>query len=122
MAFADQVEVLDDDPSLEQFIHRLADLDLLVSARLHGIILGLRYGLPFIGIESDQKILRLASHMEINDCVIRDVDFDKDSFYKMAASSISRQEATREYLREQSSYLKTAAMRNCDLLGHTINS
>jgi len=33
----------------------------LISDRLHGIILGMRFGLPFIGVDSDGKIEHLAT-------------------------------------------------------------
>ncbi len=122
MIHADKAEVLDDDPPLEEFVRRLSELDLLVSARLHGIILGLRYGLPFIGIDSDGKIPRLADRIGVGKFVIKDADFDKDRFYNLAAEALEDGEGLRNNLRRHGEELRSIARQNCDLLRSCLNS
>lgn len=115
------VKIYDDDPPLELFIRRLAELDLLVSARLHGIILGLRFGLPFIGIDSDGKILRLAKKIGVDDYVIKDADFERDRFYDLVCRVLDGTRELISKLLEQGSKLKAEAQENRNLLKLHLN-
>lgn len=93
-------EVQDDDPPLDEFVRRLSELDLLVSARLHGIILGLRFGLPFIGIDSDGKIQQMADSIGYGKHVLKDGDFEKDRFFDLAVRMLNeRSELRRDLIR-----------------------
>lgn len=116
------VEIYDDDPTLSEFIHRLAGLDLLVSARLHGIILGLRYGLPFIGIDSDGKIPRLASLVDMEEYVIKDTEFDKDSFYTLAMNSLDNVDNIRTKLIDRNEKLTAKSKNTSHLLRKCLES
>lgn len=111
-----QVKIYDDDPALELFISRLAELDLLVSARLHGIILGFRFGLPFIGIDSDGKVFRLAKKIGVDGYVIKDADVCQASLYDLMCRALDNKEnLTRKFL-ERGAQLKTEAQQNRHLL------
>jgi polysaccharide pyruvyl transferase WcaK-like protein len=114
------VSYLDDAP-LETFIRRLSELDLLVSARLHGIILGLRYGLPFIGIDSDGKIPQLAAQIDMNHYVIKDSDFSRDQFYDIVCKALENRIELRKTLLAQFSELKLKAQINSDMLKSYLN-
>ncbi|HDH56982.1 MAG TPA: hypothetical protein ENF16_00055, partial [Bacteroidetes bacterium] len=115
------VRAFDDDPSLFEFVRRLGELDLLVSARLHGIILGLRFGLPFIGIDSDGKIAQLATSIGRDDCIIKDVDFNRDSFYELAGNVLDRRRELRDELLRTGAELRSRAEENRRLLGECLN-
>ena len=116
------VKIYDDDPTLELFIRRLAELDLLVSARLHGIILGLRFGLPFIGIDSDGKILRLAERIGADEYVIRDADFERDCFYDVACRILDSRERLRSNFLLHRAKLSAKAKENSNLLKLYLNA
>lgn len=116
------VKLYDDDPTLELFIHRLSELDLLVSARLHGIILGLRVGLPFIGIDSDGKISRLARKIQADEYVIKDVDFNRDCFYDMVCRILDGGKKLAHRLLEQTSKIGEEAQNNRYLLKSYLNT
>lgn len=122
MVHGDAVEVLDDDPPLNEFVRRLGKLDLLISARLHGIILGLRFGLPFIGIDSDGKIATMAATIGRDDCVIRDVDFDKDRLVSLALTVIERKNELRQELLECGARLRANAEENRHLLRRCLSA
>ncbi|RJP79145.1 MAG: hypothetical protein C4524_05720 [Candidatus Zixiibacteriota bacterium] len=105
-------EVEDDDPPLEEFVRRLSELDLLVSARLHGIILGLRFGLPFIGLDSDGKIAHLAQSLGYGDYVLRDEEFDRDRFIALVLKVLENRAEIQQDLLRQGQALRQAAGRN----------
>lgn len=117
-----KVKIYDDDPPLSLFIRRLADLDLIISSRLHGIILGLLFELPFIGIDSDEKILRLANRIGMNDYVIKDNDFERDCFYDLVCRILDNKRELKSNLLEQGSKLKAEAQKNCNLLKLYLNT
>ena len=117
-----KVKIYDDDPPLGIFIRRMAGLDLLISARLHGIILGLRFGLPFIGIDSDGKIFRLANKIGMDDFVIRDEDFERYSIFNLVCKALDSKKELTGKLFEQGSKLKTEAQENCNLLKLYLNA
>lgn len=122
MRYPESVEVMDDDPPLNEFIRRLGELNLLVSARLHGIILGLRYGLPFLGIDSDGKIPRLAGAIGVSDRVISDSDFERDRFYNLAFDILEKAEELRSHLLKEGIKMRDQAEKNREILQETIQS
>jgi polysaccharide pyruvyl transferase WcaK-like protein len=122
MVNKDSVKVLDDDPPLAEFIRRLGELDLLVSARLHGIILGLRFGLPFIGIDSDGKIERLASSIGYSDYVIKDFDFNHNTFYDLACRALDQYRELRQDLLRHGALMRNRANENRILLERCLGS
>jgi len=122
MANKDSVEVLDDYPPLAEFIRRLGELDLLVSARLHGIILGLRFGLPFIGIDSDDKIERLASSIGYSDYVIKDFDFSRAIFYDLTQRALDQKQKLRQDLLRHGALMRNRANENRILLERCLGS
>ncbi len=112
MVHRNRADILDDDPDLPEFVRRLGKLDLLISSRLHGIILGMRFGLPFIGIDSDGKIREHASSIGFQDYVVRDVDLDRDALYELAARILSQQEKIRAELLRHQAIMKMRAEQN----------
>jgi len=112
MVRGDAAEVLDDDPPLEEFVRRLANLDLLISARLHGLILGLRFGLPFIGIDSDGKIEHFAQSVGLGDYAIRDLDLNRDRLLDLAARVFSDRDRLRKDLLRQGLIKRDLAREN----------
>jgi polysaccharide pyruvyl transferase WcaK-like protein len=100
MVHHDAAQVMDDDPTLDEFVRRLGELDLLISDRLHGIILGMRFGLPFIGLDSDGKIEHFAASLGLGEMVIRDREIDRDQLYRKAMDLLDRgQDLRTEILR-----------------------
>lgn len=100
MVHPEAAQVMGDDPSLDEFVRRLGELDLLISDRLHGIILGMRFGLPFIGIDSDGKIEHMAVSLGLGDLVFKDCDMDRDRLYRLALQILERgQDLRTEILR-----------------------
>ncbi len=122
MTYGDRVQVLDDDPPLDEFIRRLSELDLLVSARLHGIILGLRFGLPFIGIDSDGKIPQLANVLGMGEFVIRDREFTREVFLSLVERILKNKRELRAELVERNRELSTRAAQNGALLRKCLES
>jgi polysaccharide pyruvyl transferase WcaK-like protein len=116
MTYGDRVRIFDDDPPLGEFIRRLGELDLLISARLHGIILGLRFGLPFIGIDSDGKILQLTNGLGLGDFVIKDREFNREVFLDLVKRVLAKKRELRAELIERNHELSARAAGNCDLL------
>ncbi len=122
MSHPQKVKIYDDDASLGTFVYRLSELDLLVSARLHGIILGLRFGLPFIGIDSDGKIPQLCDTIGMSEYVIKDTDFSRDRFYDTACKALKSTSELRKSLIERNAELKLKAQENCKFLKLYLNS
>jgi polysaccharide pyruvyl transferase WcaK-like protein len=116
MAHGYHVRTFDDDPSLETSVQRLGQLDLLVSARLHGIILGLRFGLPFIGIDSDGKIKHLAESIGFGHYVMKDQEFRVDRFCELVKRVHEEGQELRERLRDQGRIMRERAENNRALL------
>lgn len=112
MVYQNSCEVLDDDPSLEEFVRRLSELDLLISARLHGIILGMRFGLPFIGIDSDGKIQHLAQSLGYGDYVVKDDECHRDRLVQLANQSLASRETLRQDLTRHHAVLRNRAEQN----------
>jgi len=112
MVHGDAAEVLDDDPPLDEFVRRLANLDLLISARLHGLILGLRFGLPFIGIDSDGKIEHFAQSIGLGDYAIRDSDLNRDILCDLAARVFLDRDRLRKDLLRQGILKRDLAREN----------
>jgi len=103
------VRAFDDDPSLFEFVRRLGEL------------LGLRFGLPFIGIDSDGKIAQLATSIGREDWIIKDVDFNRDSFYELAGNVLDRRRELRDELLSTGAELRSRAEENRRLLGECLN-
>jgi len=112
MVRGDAAQVMDDDPSLDEFVKRLANLDLLISARLHGLILGLRFGLPFIGIDSDGKIEHFAQSIGMGDYAIQDSDLNRDLLLDLAARLFSDRDRLRNDLRRHGIMKRDLAREN----------
>lgn len=106
------VRTFDDDPSLETTVRRIGQLDLLVSARLHGIILALRFGVPFIGIDSDGKIEELARSIGCSEYVMKDQEFRVDRFCEMVERVYKEGPQLRQRLQEQGRLLRERAENN----------
>lgn len=121
MVHSVHAQTYDDDPTLELFISRLAELDLLVSARLHGIILSARFGVPCIGIDSDGKVFRLASTIGVDEYVMKDADVDRDSMYNLMCKALDNRENLTKKLLEQGAQLKAQAQKNRILLDAYLN-
>lgn len=109
-------EVQDDDPPLDEFVRRLSELDLLISARLHGIILGLRFGLPFIGIDSDGKIQQMADSIGYGKHVFKDADFEQDRFFDLAVRMLDEGPELRQDLTRHGEGLRHRAEGNREAL------
>ncbi len=112
MVHGNSAQVLDDDPSLDEWVQRLANLDLLISARLHGIILGLRFGLPFIGIDSDGKIEHFAQSIGLGDFALRDTELNRDRLCDLAARAFSDRNRLKKDLLRQGMLRKDLAKVN----------
>lgn len=110
------VRTFDDDPSLERTVRRIGQLDLLVSARLHGIILALRFGVPFIGIDSDGKIEQLAKSIGCSEYVMKDQEFRVDRFCEMVERVYEEGPDLRRRLQEQGKRLRERAENNRKIL------
>ncbi|MFH1862729.1 MAG: polysaccharide pyruvyl transferase family protein [bacterium] len=111
-----------DDPPLYEFIKRLGELDLLISARLHGIILGLRFGLPFIGIDSDGKIQHFARSIGCEDWVIKDAELTYQRLVEMINAALDRQEELRCFLKDKNSELRARAEINRQRLNECMDN
>ena len=122
MVLRDRAEIQDDDPDLSEFVRRLGELDLLISSRLHGIILGMRFGLPFIGIDSDGKIREHASSIGFQDYVVRDADLDRDVLYALASQALSHKEKIRAELLHHQAVMKSRAEQNRAELLHCLEA
>jgi polysaccharide pyruvyl transferase WcaK-like protein len=122
MVHRHRADILDDDPDLPEFVRRLGELDLLISSRLHGIILGMRFGLPFIGIDSDGKISEHAASIGFQDYVVRDADLDRDLLYEMASRALARKEMIRAELLRHHAVMKNRAEQNRTELRHCLES
>ena len=116
------VEVWDDNPPLDDFIRRLIELDLLVSARLHGIILGLRFGLPFIGIDSDGKIEQMTRSIGYNNYLIKDINFDRGIFYNLAQRALDQRNELRQDLLRHEALMRERSNENRILLQRCLHS
>lgn len=122
MRHGESAELFDDDPPLDEFVRRLGGLDLLISARLHGIILGLRFGLPFIGIDSDGKIPILANTFDSWDSVIEDENLNRNSLFALADSILKNRQKKRHELRQSAILLRERAGDNRLLLRRCLNT
>lgn len=112
MVYGEKASVNDDDAALTEFINRLAELDVLISARLHGIIMGMRFGLPFIGIDSDGKIPILTKRFGVEDFVIKDEELRKESLYQLVKRALSEQEALKVKLLKQYQIIREKSHKN----------
>ncbi|MCX6639777.1 MAG: polysaccharide pyruvyl transferase family protein [bacterium] len=106
------VRVFDDDPPLNEFIRRLSELNLLISDRLHGIILGMRFGLPFIGIDSDGKIVKMASGIGYNQQVVEDEAIERDLLFDLIDRTLKNRQETRQDLQRHGMDLRRKAQEN----------
>jgi polysaccharide pyruvyl transferase WcaK-like protein len=122
MVYNEKATVFDDDVPLDEFIRRLGNLDVLVSARLHGIIMGMRFGLPFVGIDSDGKIPRLAKQFELDDFVIKDTELRKENLYTSIKRAVGDNRALREHLAAHNSIISTASEENFGILEKTLKA
>jgi polysaccharide pyruvyl transferase WcaK-like protein len=122
MVYNEKATVFDDDVPLDEFIRRLGNLDVLVSARLHGIIMGMRFGLPFVGIDSDGKIPRLAKQFELDDFVIKDTELRKENLYTSIKRAVGDNRALREHLAAHNSIISTASEENFGILEKTFKA
>ncbi|TKJ41559.1 hypothetical protein CEE37_03060 [candidate division LCP-89 bacterium B3_LCP] len=108
----ENVSIIDNDPPLNDFIKILGSLDLLVSARLHGIIMSLRFGLPFIGIDSDGKIAQMAGMVDCHGRVIKDKQFSAENFCDLALQTLGQGSSLRQELRNKGKILRDRARDN----------
>jgi polysaccharide pyruvyl transferase WcaK-like protein len=112
MVHAEAAEIQDVDPPLLDFVRRLSELDLLISDRLHGIILGMRFGLPFIGMDSDGKIEHLAVSLGLEHAVISDREMDRDRLYGLALELLDRGPALRTEILRHGIIMRDRAKQN----------
>jgi len=84
----------------------------LISARLHGIILGLRFGLPFIGIDSDGKVMRVASSIGYDNLVIKDLDFNRNLFFNLVEHILNQRLELRQDLLQKGELMRNRAKKN----------
>jgi polysaccharide pyruvyl transferase WcaK-like protein len=120
MVHSEAVKILDDDPPLHEFVHRLGELDLLISDRLHGIILGMRFGLPFIGVDSDGKIEHLAASIGMSEQVLCDRDLDRDRLYRLAVDTLEKGQKMRTEVLRHGLLQRDRAQQNRILLRHCL--
>lgn len=116
MVYSSAAEVLDDDPPLDEFVRRLSELDLLISARLHGVILGLRFGLPFIGIDSDGKIEHFAQSIGYGEFALKDADLNRDRLCDLAQKAFEGGDKLRQDLFRHGAILRNRAEQNREQL------
>jgi len=112
MVHPEAAQIMDDDPPLEEFVRRLGELDLFISDRLHGLILGMRFGLPFIGIDSDGKVQHLADSIGLNEMVIKDHDLDRDTLYRLALQILEKGQVLRADILRHGIILRDRARQN----------
>jgi polysaccharide pyruvyl transferase WcaK-like protein len=122
MVHAEAAEIQDDDPPLNEFMRRLSELDLLISDRLHGIILGMRFGLPFIGLDSDGKIEHLAVSLGLGRAVIPDREMDRDRLYRLALEMVDRGLELRTEILRHGLIMRDRAKQNRVELGHFLDN
>ncbi|MBU0518787.1 polysaccharide pyruvyl transferase family protein [bacterium] len=122
MVYGEKTVLYDDDAPLMEFIGRLGKLDVLISARLHGIIMGMRFGLPFIGIDSDGKIPRLAGKFGVGDFVVIDAELRKEGLYDMARRAVNENHELRTRLAAQNKEISNQSRQNYDFLEGCLNN
>jgi polysaccharide pyruvyl transferase CsaB len=122
MVHRESTRIMDGDPPLTEFIRRLGELDLLISDRLHGIILGMRFGLPFIGIDSDGKIGQMAKGIGHDSAVIHDQALERDLLFEMIERSLNYRDSIRSDLREKGRTLRQRSQENRTYLAQCIAS
>jgi polysaccharide pyruvyl transferase WcaK-like protein len=122
MVHPEAAEIQDDDPPLFEFVRRLGELDLLISDRLHGIILGMRFGLPFIGMDSDGKIEHLAVSLGLGRAVIPDREMDRDRLFKLALEMLDRGAGVRTEILRHGIILRDRAKQNRVELARFLNN
>ena len=82
----------------------------------------MRFGLPFIGIDSDGKVAALAGSIGCRDLVLRDSDFDRDLFYRLIERTLDRGNELRHYLRRQGALMRDRARENRRVLERCLRS
>lgn len=102
--------ILDDQTEPEMLISVLAYMDVVVSMRLHGLILSALSGAPLVGISYDPKIGSFLKYLETGSCT--DLKAVTEENLKAAVDNAVALIPQREALKEKAAALKAVEQKN----------
>lgn len=95
----------------------IGQMDLMISMRLHGLIMAAAMNVPLISIsyEQETKLKSLLELLNQSHNFFRVENLNRDEFVKYVESVLFQRKTIKNYLREKTYFLREEAMRTLDL-------
>lgn len=107
----------------EEIMAVIGGLDLMISMRLHGIIMGISMGVPVIALTyvNETKIKNLMKRIGLEEDVFYVNDLDTEKFLVRIENILSRNKELRQDIKEKAVYLKREAEKSIELLSERLS-
>ncbi len=109
------------DHNLKEMCRIISGLDLMVSSRLHGLIFSLKYGIPMIGLESDERFEYFFDYIGSKDFVDFRKKVDVNKLGRMIQNTLARKNSKKKLLDKLDQMTKKAEL-NSIILKKFLNS
>lgn len=105
--------IIDEELNPQELLSFIRGMDLIISMRLHGLIMGISMNVPVIGLTYQQeiKVANLMNRMGLKENLFMADELCKERLLKQIESILSNKEYFRLYLRKQHSILAKEAER-----------
>jgi polysaccharide pyruvyl transferase CsaB len=107
----------------EEIMAVIGGLDLMISMRLHGIIMGISMGVPVIALTyvNESKIRNLMKRIGHDEDVFYVNDLDTEKILSRIENIVSRNNEFKQDIREKAVYLKREAEKSIELLSERLS-
>lgn len=110
--------IIEDELNPQELLTVIGGMDLLISMRLHGVIMGISMNVPVIGLtyKEETKISNLMNRIDQNENLFEVDDFDRERILNRVEHILSKKEHFKQVQREKHSLLSQMAERGLERL------
>src|SRR3990172_12406637 len=110
--------IIEEELNPQELLTVIGGMDLLISMRLHGVIMGISMNVPVIGLtyKEETKISNLMNRIDQNENLFEVDDFDRERILNRVEHILSKKEYFKQVQREKHSLLSQMAERGLERL------